>query len=69
MINHPGIFLFFYFILLLSLVMVNLSEYCDFAYCLTLLLSQIDAIQRKESMKVMTETFYAALFGYDEVRC
>uniref|UniRef100_A0A8C2EQC3 Ubiquinol-cytochrome c reductase complex assembly factor 1 n=1 Tax=Cyprinus carpio TaxID=7962 RepID=A0A8C2EQC3_CYPCA len=26
----------------------------------------IDAIQRKESMKVMTETFYAALFGYDE---
>lgn len=28
---------------------------------------QIDAIQRKESMKVMIETFYAAIFGYDEV--
>ncbi|KAG9353415.1 hypothetical protein JZ751_018011 [Albula glossodonta] len=27
----------------------------------------IDAIHRKESMRVMTETFYAALFGYDEV--
>ncbi|XP_073726585.1 ubiquinol-cytochrome c reductase complex assembly factor 1 [Misgurnus anguillicaudatus] len=26
----------------------------------------IDAIQRKESMKMMTETFYAAIFGYDE---
>ncbi|KAL4655800.1 ubiquinol-cytochrome-c reductase complex assembly factor 1 [Arapaima gigas] len=26
----------------------------------------IDAVERKESMKVMTETFYAALFGYDE---
>ncbi|KAK7145243.1 hypothetical protein R3I94_011370 [Phoxinus phoxinus] len=26
----------------------------------------IDAIHRKESMKVLTETFYAALFGYDE---
>ncbi|GAA6095634.1 ubiquinol-cytochrome-c reductase complex assembly factor 1 [Tachysurus ichikawai] len=26
----------------------------------------IDAIQRKEGMRVMTETFYAAIFGYDE---
>lgn len=26
----------------------------------------IYAVQRKESIKVMTETFYAALFGYDE---
>ncbi|TRY66805.1 hypothetical protein DNTS_004760 [Danionella cerebrum] len=26
----------------------------------------IDPIQRKQSMKVMTEIFYAALFGYDE---
>ncbi|XP_018600172.2 ubiquinol-cytochrome c reductase complex assembly factor 1 [Scleropages formosus] len=26
----------------------------------------INAVERKESMKVMTETFYAALFGYDE---
>lgn len=29
---------------------------------------QVDASHRKEAMKVMTETFYAALFGYDEVR-
>lgn len=29
---------------------------------------QIDAIHRKEAMKAMTETFYAAIFGYDEVR-
>jgi len=29
---------------------------------------QIDALHRKEGMKAMTETFYAALFGYDEVR-
>ncbi|XP_055723798.1 ubiquinol-cytochrome-c reductase complex assembly factor 1 [Salvelinus fontinalis] len=26
----------------------------------------IDAIHRKESMRAMTETFYAAIFGYDE---
>ncbi|KAM9482271.1 ubiquinol-cytochrome c reductase complex assembly factor 1 [Clarias gariepinus] len=26
----------------------------------------IDAVQRKESLRVMTETFYAAIFGYDE---
>ncbi|CAI5686503.1 unnamed protein product [Oreochromis niloticus] len=26
----------------------------------------IDAIHRKEAMKAMTETFYAAIFGYDE---
>ncbi|TSZ54733.1 Ubiquinol-cytochrome-c reductase complex assembly factor 1 [Bagarius yarrelli] len=26
----------------------------------------IDAFQRKESMRVMTETFYAAIFGFDE---
>ncbi|XP_034387717.1 ubiquinol-cytochrome-c reductase complex assembly factor 1 isoform X1 [Cyclopterus lumpus] len=26
----------------------------------------IDAIQRKEGMRAMTEMFYAALFGYDE---
>ncbi|XP_077433738.1 ubiquinol-cytochrome c reductase complex assembly factor 1 isoform X1 [Vanacampus margaritifer] len=26
----------------------------------------IDAIHRKEALKAMTETFYAALFGYDE---
>ncbi|XP_056607272.1 ubiquinol-cytochrome-c reductase complex assembly factor 1 [Triplophysa dalaica] len=26
----------------------------------------IDAANRKESMKAMTETFYAAIFGYDE---
>uniref|UniRef100_A0A8B9J6G9 Ubiquinol-cytochrome c reductase complex assembly factor 1 n=1 Tax=Astyanax mexicanus TaxID=7994 RepID=A0A8B9J6G9_ASTMX len=26
----------------------------------------IDAFHRKESMKAMTETFYAAIFGYDE---
>ncbi|KAI7807537.1 ubiquinol-cytochrome-c reductase complex assembly factor 1 isoform X1 [Triplophysa rosa] len=26
----------------------------------------IDAVHRKESMKAMTETFYAAIFGYDE---
>uniref|UniRef100_A0A671W8V1 Ubiquinol-cytochrome c reductase complex assembly factor 1 n=1 Tax=Sparus aurata TaxID=8175 RepID=A0A671W8V1_SPAAU len=26
----------------------------------------VDAIHRKEAMKLMTETFYAALFGYDE---
>lgn len=29
---------------------------------------QIDATQRKEATKAMTETFYAAIFGYDEVR-
>lgn len=29
---------------------------------------QIDAVQRKETMKAMTENFYAAMFGYDEVR-
>lgn len=29
---------------------------------------QVDAIHRKEAMKLMTEMFYAALFGYDEVR-
>lgn len=28
---------------------------------------QVDAIHRKEAMKLMTEMFYAALFGYDEV--
>lgn len=26
----------------------------------------IDAVHRKESMRAMTETFYAAIFGYDE---
>uniref|UniRef100_A0A3Q3B907 Ubiquinol-cytochrome c reductase complex assembly factor 1 n=1 Tax=Kryptolebias marmoratus TaxID=37003 RepID=A0A3Q3B907_KRYMA len=26
----------------------------------------IDAVQRKEAMKAMTENFYAAMFGYDE---
>uniref|UniRef100_A0A3P9JNJ5 Ubiquinol-cytochrome c reductase complex assembly factor 1 n=1 Tax=Oryzias latipes TaxID=8090 RepID=A0A3P9JNJ5_ORYLA len=26
----------------------------------------IDAVHRKEAMKAMTETFYAAIFGYDE---
>ncbi|XP_077459464.1 ubiquinol-cytochrome c reductase complex assembly factor 1 [Stigmatopora argus] len=26
----------------------------------------IDAVHRKEALKAMTETFYAALFGYDE---
>lgn len=30
-------------------------------------LVQVDAIHRKEAMKEMTEMFYAALFGYDEV--
>lgn len=29
---------------------------------------QIDATHRKEATKMMTETFYAAIFGYDEVR-
>lgn len=28
---------------------------------------QVDATHRKEALKAMTETFYAALFGYDEV--
>lgn len=29
---------------------------------------QVDAAHRKEAMKAMTEMFYAALFGYDEVK-
>lgn len=39
------------------------SELNTHCFCLI----QVDAIHRKEAMKVMTETFYAALFGYDEV--
>lgn len=35
---------------------------------LALLLIKIDATHRKEGLKVMTETFYAAIFGYDEVK-
>ncbi|XP_036805736.1 ubiquinol-cytochrome-c reductase complex assembly factor 1-like isoform X2 [Oncorhynchus mykiss] len=31
-------------------------------------LGKIDAIHRKESMRAMTETFYAAIFGYDEMQ-
>lgn len=28
----------------------------------------MDATHRKEALKAMTEMFYAALFGYDEVK-
>ncbi|MEQ2210907.1 hypothetical protein XENOCAPTIV_021723, partial [Xenoophorus captivus] len=37
-------------------------------FTVILFVLQIDAILRKEAMKAMTETFYAAIFGYDEVR-
>lgn len=41
---------------------------CRFnAVVVSLLVLQIDAVHRKEAMKAMTETFYAAIFGYDEV--
>ncbi|MED6282309.1 hypothetical protein CHARACLAT_030811 [Characodon lateralis] len=35
-------------------------------FTVILFVLQIDAILRKEAMKAMTETFYAAIFGYDE---
>lgn len=35
--------------------------------CVCVCVHQVDAIHRKEAMKLMTEMFYAALFGYDEV--
>lgn len=38
------------------------------SHCGCACVCQVDAIHRKEAMKLMTEMFYAALFGYDEVR-
>lgn len=36
-------------------------------FTLFCLMMQVDATNRKEATKVMPETFYAAIFGYDEV--